>query len=189
MFLYETSRVTQHFHVLVLFAGAFYLGIAVLCLCILINKFSVGSVVLIREKSSQCGLLFAIVYCFHKPSGHIPVFSFCVWSVHVVHLIWWACIRNLRLPFRKRATCNLLLVFVFTLSLCLHCPCVSFCICIFFIDFVSWRAGLHSKYLVVNLLGKLPPYHILHCICSCSCMCPCICVWTCICHCICICIF
>ena len=89
----------------------------------------------------------------------------------------------------QRATCNLLLVFVFTLSLCLHCPCVSFCICIFFIDFVSWRAGLHSKYLVVNLLGKLPPYHILHCICSCSCMCPYICVWTCICHCICICIF
>ena len=23
---------------------------------------------------------------------------------------------------------------------------------------------MHSKYLVVNLLGKLPPYHILHCI-------------------------
>ena len=123
MSLYETSRVTQHFLVLVLFAGAFYLGIAVLCFCILINKFSVGSVVLIREKSSQCGLLFAIVYCFHKPSGHIPVFSFCVWSVHVVHLIWWACIRNLRLPFRKRATCYL--------YLCLHCLCV--CIALVFL--------------------------------------------------------
>ena len=128
MFLYETSRVTQHFHVLVLFAGGFYLGIAVLCLCILINKFSVGSVVLIREKSSQCGLLFAIVYCFHKPSGHIPVFSFCVWSVQLYMLFIWFGelafeISGYLLGNVQRATCYL--------YLCLHCLCV--CIALVFL--------------------------------------------------------
>ena len=89
--------------------------------------------------------------CIHNFSGHFPVLSFCFCSVNVIHLIWWACIWSLRLPFRKRATCNLLLVFVFTLSLSLFCLCVSFCICIFFFDFVSWRDGLHSKYLVAFL--------------------------------------
>ena len=153
----ETSLVTQHFHVLVLFAGAFYLGIAILCLCISINRFSVRRV------------------------GHFPVFSFCFCSVNFIHLIWWACIWSLRLPFRKRATCNLLLVFVFTLSLCffLH------------LHFLFWFCEL-ERWLAFKvsgcLLGKLSPYHILHCICSCICMCPYICVWTCICPCICICI-
>ena len=120
---------TQHFHVLVLFAGAFCLGIAVLCLCIFINKFSVYSACLIWEKPSQwypfCNCVFIIF------QATFLVFVFVVWML----FIWFG---ELAFEISGYLLGNVQLA---TCHLCLRLDCLTLFLCFF----------LHSRFLLLIL--------------------------------------